>query len=235
MIISIFHPFLRTLWIYTFFLIVRVHIINSRTSIVTWMNVLYFSFMFWKCAKSFRCSVWNQYTLIVTFRVARLTLQTRKLWLIGVTTDRDVRNACLRFFSFFFFMFFSLPAYKKSKNKKTNQKRSFTQKKKKVSNGNPRDGSKKCFLTLKVVLRPSGVLLVCFSSFIQFSILSRNPVDSLSPHYIGSQYKSSTCFFFIFFRTLFHFHALWHDWPIHTAEIAKIPILPRVIDQWFHL
>ena len=27
--------------------------------------------------------------LVATFRVARLTLQTRKLWLVGVATDRD--------------------------------------------------------------------------------------------------------------------------------------------------
>ena len=36
-----------------------------------------------------------------TFGVARVTLQTRKLWLVGVATDRDARHACLRFFSFF--------------------------------------------------------------------------------------------------------------------------------------
>ena len=36
---------------------------------------------------------------VATVRVARLTLQTRKLWLVGVATDRDARRACLRFIS----------------------------------------------------------------------------------------------------------------------------------------
>ena len=35
------------------------------------------------------------------------TLQTRKT-LVDVATDRDARNACLRFFSFFLFFFFLL-------------------------------------------------------------------------------------------------------------------------------
>ena len=35
---------------------------------------------------------------VATFRVARLTLQTPKLWLVGVATDRGARHACLRFF-----------------------------------------------------------------------------------------------------------------------------------------
>ena len=43
-----------------------------------------------------------------TFWVARLTFQTRKLWLVGVATDRAARHACLRFFSFQFFPFFCL-------------------------------------------------------------------------------------------------------------------------------
>ena len=30
--------------------------------------------------------------MIATFRVARLTLQTRKLWLVGVATDCDARR-----------------------------------------------------------------------------------------------------------------------------------------------
>ena len=42
----------------------------------------------------------NQIILIATFRVPKLTLQTPKLWLVGVPTDRDARHACLRFFSF---------------------------------------------------------------------------------------------------------------------------------------
>ena len=42
--------------------------------------------------------------IIGTFRVARLTLQAPKLWLVGVATDRDARHACLRFFSFLFFL-----------------------------------------------------------------------------------------------------------------------------------
>ena len=29
--------------------------------------------------------------VVATFRVARLTLQTRKLWLVGVATDRGAR------------------------------------------------------------------------------------------------------------------------------------------------
>ena len=42
----------------------------------------------------------TEQNFIATFRVARLTFQTRKLWLVGVATDRDARHACLRFFSF---------------------------------------------------------------------------------------------------------------------------------------
>ena len=66
--------------------------------------------------------------IIATFRVARLTLQTPKLWLVDVATDRDARHACFRFFSlcfFFCFRFFSfyfsvlffLLAQKKTKQK----------------------------------------------------------------------------------------------------------------------
>ena len=43
--------------------------------------------------------------IIATFRVARLTSQTRKLRLVGVATDRDAGHACLRFFSFCFSVF----------------------------------------------------------------------------------------------------------------------------------
>ena len=56
--------------------------------------------------------------LVATFRVARLTLQTPKLWFVGVATERDARHACLRFFSFHVFLFLLL-AQKKSKKKKT--------------------------------------------------------------------------------------------------------------------
>ena len=45
--------------------------------------------------------------VFATFRIARLTLQTPKLWLVGVATDRDARHACLRFFSLSVFLFFS--------------------------------------------------------------------------------------------------------------------------------
>ena len=39
--------------------------------------------------------------LIATFRVARLTVQTRKLWLVGVATDRNA-SVTLVFVSFHF-------------------------------------------------------------------------------------------------------------------------------------
>ena len=47
--------------------------------------------------------------LIATLGVARLTLQTRKLWLVGFATHRDARHACLRFLYFccFLSLFFS--------------------------------------------------------------------------------------------------------------------------------
>ena len=41
--------------------------------------------------------------VIATFRVASLTLQTRKLWLVGVATDRDAPLACPKVKTFFFF------------------------------------------------------------------------------------------------------------------------------------
>ena len=47
----------------------------------------------------------REIALFATFRVARLTLQTPKNWLVGVATDRDARHACLRFFSFSCFFF----------------------------------------------------------------------------------------------------------------------------------
>ena len=49
--------------------------------------------------------------LVPTFRVARLTSQTRKLWLVGVATDPNARHACLRFFSLYFSCFFFLLAF----------------------------------------------------------------------------------------------------------------------------
>ena len=49
--------------------------------------------------------------LIATFRVARLTLQTPKLWLVVVATDRDARHACLRFFSLYFSCFFACVSF----------------------------------------------------------------------------------------------------------------------------
>ena len=52
------------------------------------------------------CVCTHVHALIATFRVARLSLQTRKLWLIGVASNRDARHACLRFFSFYVFLFF---------------------------------------------------------------------------------------------------------------------------------
>ena len=63
--------------------------------------------------------------LIATFRVASLILQTPKLWLVGVATDRDARLVCLRFFSFYFSCFFvSTKKSKTSKNvKKTEVKK----------------------------------------------------------------------------------------------------------------
>ena len=37
----------------------------------------------------------HQERFVATFRVARATSQTRKLWLVGVATDRDAPVACL--------------------------------------------------------------------------------------------------------------------------------------------
>ena len=52
-----------------------------------------------------------EYLFVATFRVARLTSLTPKLWLVGVVTDRDAllacrNDACLCFFSFYFSCFF---------------------------------------------------------------------------------------------------------------------------------
>ena len=79
-------------------------------------------------------------SIVATFRVARLSLQTPRLWLVDVATDRDARHACLRLFTFSFscvffclrFFSFHLSSlffcqHKKSKKKKKqikkNQKR----------------------------------------------------------------------------------------------------------------
>ena len=43
---------------------------------------------------------------VATFRVARLTSQTRKLWLVDVATKRNASVTLLRFFSFDFSLFF---------------------------------------------------------------------------------------------------------------------------------
>ena len=42
---------------------------------------------------------------VATFRVARLSLQTPKLWLVGVATNRDARHGRSRFFSLYFIFF----------------------------------------------------------------------------------------------------------------------------------
>ena len=54
-------------------------------------------------------------SFIATFRVARLTLQTRKLWLVGVATDRDAPLACPNVKTFF--------SKKQKKEKKRKQKK----------------------------------------------------------------------------------------------------------------
>ena len=87
-------------------------------------------------------------------RVARLTLQTPKLWLVGVATDRDARYACLCFFScfpvFFCLRFFSFfPVFFAGTKKKK-----------------PKPW------ILKVALRPSGVLLVVLKILIRESLYS---------------------------------------------------------------
>ena len=94
--------------------------------------------------------------IVATFRVARFTLQTPKLWLVGVATDRDTRHACLRFLSFYLFLFFVLLALlfivsfsllarknqtKKIKKKSKNRRKK--EKKKRPPKGTLRDGSKK--------------------------------------------------------------------------------------------
>ena len=66
---------------------------------------------------------------IATFRVARLTLQAPKLWLVGVATDRDARHACLRFFSCYFSCFFC--EHKRQSKKSTKNEKKQIQKKRK--------------------------------------------------------------------------------------------------------
>ena len=67
--------------------------------------------------------------VIATFRVTRLSLQTRKLWLVGVATDRDasVTLACVSFHfivSCFFFLLAFLHIFLSFlKKKRKNQKR----------------------------------------------------------------------------------------------------------------
>ena len=88
--------------------------------------------MFFQKKKCFFCLFF-----FATFRVARKTLQTPKLWLVTVATDRDACNACACLFNFIFsvffffacvsfhyiFLFFFLLAKKKNKkSKKKNQK-----------------------------------------------------------------------------------------------------------------
>ena len=117
---------------------------------------------------------------VATFWVARLTLQTPKLWLVGVA-----RHGCLRFFSSYFFLFFFAGTKKKQKTKNVKKKHLLTKKKKnkieKIKKGQHffffkhllsnifqknRNKQKKQRpkknepWTLKVALRPSGVLRV---------------------------------------------------------------------------
>ena len=61
---------------------------------------------------------------VATFGVERFTLQTRKLWLVGVATDRDALHACLRIFSFYFSCFFPAQKIKNKKIKKEEEKTS---------------------------------------------------------------------------------------------------------------
>ena len=87
--------------------------------------------------------VFETESLVATFRVPRLTLQTPKLWLVGVATDCDARHACLRFFSFFpvfFFCFrffsFLISLFEKEKNekKRKQKKKQFKKESKKKRN-----------------------------------------------------------------------------------------------------
>ena len=71
----------------------------------------FFLFYFWDFFSFFLFYVFfffqkKTFLLFSTFTAARLTVQTWKLWLVSVATDRDACNACLRFFSFYFSCFF---------------------------------------------------------------------------------------------------------------------------------
>ena len=107
-----------------------------------------------------------QWKLLRPFWIARLTLQTRKLWLVGVATDRDARQAYLRFFAFYLFLllfffasvsfnerfllffvvcvslhFFVWPAQKNQKRQTINEKEKW--KKKKLETKNQRQKKKR--------------------------------------------------------------------------------------------
>ena len=89
--------------------------------------------------------------VVATFRVAGLTLHTRKLWLVGVATDRNacVTLACVSFH-------FSLLFFSGTKNLKNQNNQIFI-----MEISKNRKIKKSPTWTLKVALRPSGVFLVC--------------------------------------------------------------------------
>ena len=109
--------------------------------------------------------------VIAIFRVATLTLQTPKHWLVGVAIDRDARHACLRFFLFYvscFFVFacflFFFCQHKKKGYLRRRLKKLF---KRNVARNREAIEAKKFWKkkktkpwTLEVALRPSGVLFV---------------------------------------------------------------------------
>ena len=89
--------------------------------------------------------------LTATCRVARLTLQTRKLWLVGVATDRDARFVCV---SFHFLLLF-LQAQKIKKKKKKRKIKKKKNKERGLQGALCRDGTKNDFFTKKKCYKKS--------------------------------------------------------------------------------
>ena len=129
--------------------------------------------------------VLHRLQIIGTVRVARLTLQTRKLWLVDVATDRNASVTLLRFscsFPVFFacvYFHFSFLFFASTKNQKKNRKKNKIEKfkkerKKNSRGGHPETAQKTCFLRNVTRNREATEAKMCYFFFFKKKRLLRS-------------------------------------------------------------
>ena len=115
--------------------------------------------------------------MIATFRVARLTLQTRKLWLVGIATLRDAR----------YLLICPNVKNKKKKNEKIQKMRDQKKAKKEEKSLKSRRRRKILLNGRLLQARPSALLLSCVQPRVRsFVVDTRHCLDrQLLPHSAG--------------------------------------------------